>query len=166
MPRHARASLHAAEGRRLPASAARAPEGGTGSGGTGSGPRGCGTGSGGRGRSVRACGGPMHWSDQAAGTLGVRGHPVASYNGVYYARTGDGSPAYENGSGQLLFRHERSSSPPFRWVLSFSSAPDNLEEPATWCACPLLCATRTARFRWFEWSSVLAATPQMMGRYR
>lgn len=77
----------------------------------------------------------MHWSDQAAGeALGVRGHPIDSYNDVYYPRKGDAGesfPVYENSSQQLLFRDVRKM--PLVWVLSFSLSPDNLEEPATWC---------------------------------
>jgi hypothetical protein len=77
----------------------------------------------------------MHWSDQVgAAALGVRGHTIESYNDVYYPRKGDdrgNAPVYENSSGQLLFRDERSF--PFVWVLSFSLVPDNLDDPATWC---------------------------------
>ena len=78
----------------------------------------------------------MHWSDQVGeAALGVRGHPVESYNDVYYPRKGDADgsfPVYENSSQQLLFREERSY--PLVWVLSSSLGPDNLEEPATWYA--------------------------------
>ena len=77
----------------------------------------------------------MHWSDQVgAAALGVRGHPIESYNDVYYPRKVDadgGFPVYENSNQQLLFRDERNY--PLVWVLSFSLAPDNLEDPATWC---------------------------------
>jgi hypothetical protein len=90
----------------------------------------------------------MHWSDQVdQEALGVSGHPISSYNDVYYPRADSpGSfPTYENSSDQVLFRDE--SSFPFRWVFSFSSTPENLEDPATW-------------------SVVRARSPNLSGRLR
>ena len=100
----------------------------------------------------------MHWSDQVGeAALGVRGHPVESYNDVYYPRKGDADgsfPVYENSSQQLLFRDERNY--PFVWVLSFSLAPDNLEEPATWYA--QLALPHKSRI-WLTWTTAIAPSP-------
>ena len=113
----------------------------------------------------------MHWSDQVgAAALGVRGHTIESYNDVYYPRKGGdrgNAPVYENSSGQLLFRDERNF--PFVWVLSFSLAPDNLDDPATWCARLCVAFTPSTNCRWLMrtvHSHVRAALPPRMAPCR
>ena len=101
----------------------------------------------------------MHWSDQVgAAALGVRGHPIGTYNDLYYPRKdGDqgNAPVYENSSGQLLFRDERAF--PFVWVLSFSLGPENLDDPATWCVFPLLACRPAQAACWLMWTTPVFA---------